>query len=101
MSVKKGDFIIQIEAGTNMENIYNAFSENAYRQSMSKVVFFPMWNKKEEGIKFAVIINKCFNNMRDVENTIEKLPHSVAAKTKILSQLDENTVFFNRTILLR
>jgi len=101
ISVKKDDLIIQIESGKNMENIYNAFSANAYRQSMSRIVFFPMWNKKEDGIKFAVILNKCFNNMRDVENAIEKLPHAVAAKTKILSQLDENTVFFNRTILLR
>jgi general secretion pathway protein A len=101
VSVKKGDFIIQIEEGKNIENIYNAFSANAYRQSMSRVVFFPIWNKKEEEIKFAVIINKCFTNMRDIENAIEKLPHAVAAKTKILSQLDENTVIFNRTILLR
>jgi general secretion pathway protein A len=99
--LKKGDLIIQIEAGKDIEKVYNAFSANVNRRNMSRVVFFPIWNKKEEGINFAVIINKCFNNMRDVENAIEKLPHAVAAKTKILSQWDENTVFFNRTILLR
>ena len=101
VSVKKGDLIIQIEAGKDIGNIYNAFNTNVNRQNIPRVVFFPMWNKKEEGIKFAVVINKCFNNMRDVEKAIEKLPPAIGAKSKILSQLDENTVFFNRTILLR
>lgn len=101
VSVKKGDLIIQIEAGKNLDNIYNTFSVNEYRQKISKVIFFPMWNKKEEGINFALIINKCFNNMQDVEKAIEKLPPAIGAKSKILSQWDENTVFFNRTILSR
>lgn len=101
VSVKKGDYIIQIEESKNIENAYNAFSVNTYPQSISRAVFFPMWNKKEEEIRFAVIINKCFGSMRDVETAIEKLPPSIGAKSKILARLDENTVFFNRTILLR
>ena len=99
--MKKGDLIVQIEAGKNMDNIYNVFRLNTLRQNMPQVVFFPFWNKREEEIKFAVIINKCFNNMLDAENAIEKLPPALGVKTKILSRWDENTVFFNRTILLR
>ena len=99
VSLEKGDLIIQIEAGKDMENVYNAFLENIYQQNMPPLVFFPFWNKKEEGIKFAVIIDKCFNNIRDVEDEIGKLPPEYAAQTIILSEWDENTVLFNRKIL--
>ena len=58
VSLKKGDLIIQIETGKDMENVYNAFLVNVYQQNMPPLVFFPFWNKKEEGIKFAVIIDK-------------------------------------------
>jgi len=101
VSLKKGDLVIQIEAGNNMGNVYDDFKEYVDQQNMPQLVFFSFWNKKEEEIKFAVIINKCFNNMRDVENAIEKLPPALGIKAKILSQWDENTVFFNRKILLR
>jgi phage tail protein X len=101
VSLKKGDLIIQIEAGKDMENVYNAFLRNIYQQNMPRLVFFPFWNKKEEEIRFAVIIDKCFNNIRDVEDEIGKLPPAYAAKTIILSEWDENTVFFNRKIMSR
>lgn len=101
ISVKKGDFIIQIVAGKDIGNAYNSYNANFSRQKIPRLVFFPIWNKKEEGINFAVVINKCFSNMQDVEKAVEKLPPVIGAKTKILSQWDEDTVLFNRTILLR
>jgi general secretion pathway protein A len=100
VSLKKGDLIIQIEDGKDMGNVYNSFLENIYEQNVPPLVFFPFWNKKEEGIKFAVIIDKCFNNIRDVEDEIGKLPSRYAAQTIILSEWDE-TVFFNRKIIPR
>ena len=84
-----------------MGNVYNSFLENNYEQNVPPLVFFPFWNRKEEGIKFAVIIEKCFNNIRDVEDEIGKLPPEYAAKTIILSEWDENMVFFNRKIIPR
>ena len=101
VSLKKGDLIIQIEAGKDMESSYNAFLEKINQQNMPHLVFFPFWNKKDEGLKFAVIIDKCFNNIRDVEDEIGKLPLTLTAKTIILSEWDENMVFFNRKILSR
>jgi general secretion pathway protein A len=101
VSLKKGDLIIQIEVGKNMGIVYNSFLENIYEQNVPPLVFFPFWNKREEGINFAVIIDKCFNNIRDVEDEIGKLPPEYAAKTIILSEWDENTVFFNRKIIPR
>jgi len=101
ISLKKGDLIIQIVAGKDIGIAYNDFNANFSRERMPRVVFFPIWNKNEEGINFAVVINKCFNNMQDVEKAVEKLPPALGAKTRILSQWDEDTVLFNRTILLR
>ena len=80
MSLRKGDLVIQIEAGKDMGDVYNFFLGNIYRKNMPPLVFFPFWNKKEEEIKFAVIIDKCFNNIRDVEDEIGKLPLQYAAK---------------------
>jgi hypothetical protein len=98
VSFKKGDLIIQIEGGKNMQNIYEAYLLNVYRQNVPAVVFLSFWNKKEAEIKFAVTINKYFNKIRDVEAEIKKLPPALAAKAIILSDWDENTVFFNRKI---
>ena len=100
-SLKKGDLILQIETGKDMENIYNAFMLDISQQNMPPLVFFPYWNKNEEGIKFVVIIDKCFNNIQDLEDEIEKLPPQYAAQAIILSEWDENTIFFNRKTLLR
>ena len=100
-SLKKGDLVIQIEDGKDMGNVYNSFLENISEQNVPPLVFFPFWNKNEKGIRFAVIIEKCFNNIQDVEDEIGKLPPQYAAKTIILSEWDENTVFFNRKIIPR
>ena len=99
--LKKGDLVLQIETGKDMENVYNALLGDGYQQNMPPLVFFPYWNKNEEGIKFVVIIDKCFNNIHDVEDEIEKLPQKYAAQAIILSEWDENTIFFNRKTLLR
>jgi hypothetical protein len=62
---------------------------------MPPLVFFPFWNKKE-GINFLIVIDKCFENIRAAEEESGKLPPAVAARAKILSQWDADTVFFNR-----
>ena len=96
----KGDVIIAVESGKNLEKVYNIFRENPDQQNMPPLVFFPFWNKKE-GMEFAIVIDRCFKNVRDAEEAVGKLPPMIAAKTKILSQWDENTVYFNRHILQR
>jgi hypothetical protein len=59
------------------------------------LAFLSLWNKKK-GFEFAVVINKCFKNEEEASQAINKLSPSVAAKAKILSQWDADTVFFNR-----
>jgi hypothetical protein len=62
---------------------------------MSSLVFFSFWNKKE-GVEFAIVIDKYFKDIGAAKEAIGKLPPMIAAKTKILSQWDVDTVFFNR-----
>jgi len=100
-SIKKGDLVLQIETGKDMENVYDAFLWDISQKDMPPLVFLPYWNKNEEGIKFVVIIDKIFNNIQDVEDEIEKLPQKYAAQAIILSEWDENTIFFNRKTLPR
>jgi hypothetical protein len=101
--VKNDDFIILLKQGKDIEMLYDFFMSNRYRQNMPPLVFFPFWNKKEEGVTFAVVIDKCFDNDREAQKAISKLPPAIAANTKILSpgDGDANTVFFNRRALQR
>jgi general secretion pathway protein A len=96
--INENDIVVIVEKGKNLETVYNIFRESPDLQNISPLVFFPFWNKKE-GIEFAIVIDKCFKNIHDAEEAVGKLPPMIAAKTKILSQREANTVFFNRHAL--
>jgi hypothetical protein len=96
--VNKGDIIVIVENGKDLETMYDVFRENPDQQNMPPLAFFSFWNKKE-GISFAIVIDKCFKNIRAAEEAVGKLPPMTAAKTKILSQWNADTVFFNRRVL--
>jgi general secretion pathway protein A len=93
--INKGDIIVVVESGKDLEIMYNRFWGNPGQQNMPPLVFFPFWNKKE-GINFLIVIDKCFENIRAAKEASGKLPPAVAARAKILSQWDADTVFFNR-----
>jgi general secretion pathway protein A len=99
--LKSGNFIVLLREGKNIEIMYSFFGGNHYRPNMPSLVLFPFWNKIENEIIFAVIIDKIFNNNQEAQKAINKLPPALAAKTKIISQWDVNTVFFNRKALQR
>jgi general secretion pathway protein A len=96
--INDGDIIIVVENGKNLEKVYNIFRENPDQQNMPPLAFFSFWNKKE-GIEFAIVIDKCFKNILAAQEAVGKLPPMIAAKTKILSQWNADTVFFNRRAL--
>ncbi|MCX5849005.1 MAG: AAA family ATPase [Deltaproteobacteria bacterium] len=96
--VNKDDIVVVVESGKDLEKMYNIFRNNPDEKKMPPLVFFSFWNKKE-GIEFAIVIDKCFQNISAAEEAIGKLPPVIAAKTKILSQWDADTVFFNRRAL--
>ncbi len=99
--VKSGNLIVLLKEGKDIETMYSFFGENHYRQNIPPLVLFPFWNKSENGITFAVVIDKIFTNSNEAQKAINKLPPALAAKTKIISQWDTNTVFFNRKALQR
>jgi general secretion pathway protein A len=96
--VNRGDIIVIVENGKDLETMYNIFRENPDQQNMPPLAFFSFWNKKE-GVEFAIVIDKCFKNIRAAQEAVGKLPPMIAAKTKILSQWNADTVFFNRRAL--
>ena len=93
--ISEGDIIVAVESGKDLEIVYNTFWGNPNQQNMSSLVFFSFWNKKE-GVEFAIVIDKYFKDIGAAKEAIGKLPPMIAAKTKILSQWDVDTVFFNR-----
>jgi phage tail protein X len=97
--LNSGNFIVLLKEGKDIEIMYSFFEENHYRQNMPPLVLFPFWNKVENGITFAIVIDKIFTNGHEAQKAINKLPPALAAKTKIISQWDANTVFFNRKAL--
>ena len=96
--INKGDIIVILENGKDLEKVYNIFRNDPVQQNMPSLAFFPFWNKKE-GINFAIVIDKYFKNIHASQEAVGKLPPVISAKTKILSQWDANTVFFNRRAL--
>jgi hypothetical protein len=93
--INDGLFFIQLNMGKDLEEMYKIYWENPYQQFLPPMLFFPIWNKKE-GITFAVLIDKYFNNAEVAKEMINSLPAPIAAKAKIISQWDENSIYFNR-----
>jgi phage tail protein X len=96
--VNEGDIIVVVENGKDLETMYDIFRENPYPQKMPPLAFFSFWNKKE-GAEFAIVIDKCFRDIQTAQEAVGKLPPMIAAKAKILSQWNADTVFFNRRVL--
>ena len=96
--LKKGDILVVLESGKDLEKMYNDFRNNPDERRLPPLAFFSAWNKKE-GFQFAVIIDKRFNDIKTAEDAAGLLPPVIAAKAKILTQWDEDTIFFNRRAL--
>jgi general secretion pathway protein A len=96
--INEGDVIVALESGKNLETIYNTFRNNPNERNLPPLAFLSFWNK-EEGIEFAIVIDKCFKNINMAKEAVGKLPPVIAAKAKILSQWNADTVFFNRRVL--
>jgi general secretion pathway protein A len=92
--LKEGEFLIQLTNGKDLQAMHRFFQKNSIKKSVPKLIFFPCWNKKD-GMTFAIIIDKCFNDSQEAKEVMGKLPNPIAGKTKIISQWDTSTVFFN------
>lgn len=96
--INQGGIVIALKSGQDLETMYNIFRNNPDEQKLPPLAFLSFWNKKE-GFEFAIVIDKCFNDINLAKEAVGKLPRAIAAKAKILSQWDADTVFFNRRML--
>ena len=96
--INKGDIIVALKCGKDLETMYNIYRNNPDERKMPPLAFLSFWNKKE-GMEFAIVIDKSFNNYNLAEEAVGKLPPVIAAKAIILTQWDADTVFFNRRVL--
>ncbi|HUN53839.1 MAG TPA: AAA family ATPase [Smithella sp.] len=96
--IGRGDIIVAIKSGKDLETMYNIYRNNPDERKLPPLMFLSYWNKKE-GMEFAIVIDKSFNNKYSAEEAVGKLPPVIAAKAKILAQWDADTVFFNRQAL--
>jgi len=93
--VKQGDVLVSLESGKDLETMYNIFRNNPDEKILPPLAFLSSWNK-QRGIEFNVVIDKKFKDTHSAKEAAGKLPSVIAAKAKILSQWDADTIFFNR-----
>lgn len=96
--IEPNDVIIALESGQDLGNLYNIFRNNPDEQRLPSLKFFSFWNKKK-GFEFAVVIDQKFKNVESANKVVNQLPPVYAARARILSRWDEDTVFFNRRAL--
>lgn len=93
--IQSGEMVIALEIGQDLEKMYNIFRNNYTGRIVYPAGFLSTWNKRE-GFQFAVVIDKKFKDINSAEEMRRTLPTDIAAKTKIISQWDADTVFFRR-----
>jgi hypothetical protein len=96
--MSEGNIIVSLEGGQDLETMYNIFRNIPDEKRLPPLAFLSFWNNKE-GISFEIVIDKYFKNISAAQEAVGKLPPIIAAKTKILSQWNADTVFFNRRAL--
>ena len=96
--VQEGNYVVMLKRGNDLDEMYDFFHENYYKQKMLHLAFFSFWSSKD-GLIFTVIIDKNFNNLQRAQEALNELPSSIAAKAQVVSSWDKNTIFFNRQAL--
>ena len=96
--ISGGNVIVSLEEGKDLETMYNIFRNHPEEKRLPPLAFLSFWNNKE-GIKFTIVIDKYFTDISAAQEAVGKLPLVIAAKAKILSQWNADTVFFNSRAL--
>ncbi|MCK4829181.1 hypothetical protein KA005_76365, partial [bacterium] len=65
-----------------------------YRDSEFPVRMLPYWNSRD-GLRFAIIIKAFFTDKESAEISLKKLPAMISSGAKIVTKLDDDTVFFS------
>jgi general secretion pathway protein A len=98
-SSKTGKFVLLLKDGENIEEIYDFFNKNRYRKDLPSMIFLPYWEKTNNSVRYAVIVNKNYDSAQDAGDLVKKLPQELAGGVKIISNWNNDTIFFNRRAL--
>ena len=88
-----GKNVILIAKSDDIEKIYDLFKK--YEQTLPSLKFVSYWNTKD-GMLFAIFMKDGYPDMESALNAAKKLPQPISSEAQVLSQLDDNTVFFTR-----
>ena len=88
-----GKFWVLLGKRRYVEEAY-AFLRN-YSSDWPAARMLPYWNARE-GLIFALMVRQGYDNERDAAAAISALPGTFSSDAKILSRLDDGTVFFAR-----
>ncbi len=95
---KEGKVALVFAEGTNIETIYDFYLEHRY-QNAPYLMFSPYWDRKENLVKFAVVMDRNFNTVEEAQTALNKLPRQLAQKAKIVSPVVSDVVYFSRRTL--
>ncbi len=90
-SMSKKAFIQVARAKTLME-AYNLL--RSYAGSRPEVMLFPFWNRRE-GMVFALVVKKQFNDGKAALEALKHLPPPMPAGARVLDTWDDDTVFYH------
>ena len=86
-----GRYWVKLTVGKNLEDAYRMIEK--YPDNYPPVRLFPYINS-HEGTVFAVLMKDSFSNETSAMNSINLLPPALNSNAKVISKLDEGTVFF-------
>jgi len=88
-----GKNLILIAKSDDIEQIYDLYKK--YERTLPSLKFVSYWNTKD-GMLFAIFMKDGYPDMESALNAAKKLPQPISSEAQVLSQLDDNTVFFTR-----
>ena len=82
---------VKITTKSRLEDAYRFLK--SHPADMRPLGIIPCWNRRD-GLKFMVLYRKYFQDERSAEKVLRELPPRLFAEAKLLTEWDEDTVFF-------
>jgi len=83
---------VSVAQRDSLGDIYRLYKN--YPEQALPVQIFPYWNDRE-GLKFEVILKKSFADEESAQVAIGELPRIISSGARVITQWDEDTVFFS------
>jgi len=97
-ALNKDAVIVSLEDSRELENLYYKFIEKKDLRNMPALLFLSLWNK-EKGMQFSIVLGKRFASVEEAQESINRLPSSLAASAHVLAAWNDDTVVFNSRVL--